>query len=148
LLGVVSGEHPQCYNNELCLLDKKKIGIFSPEMALHAPSRMTALELLLEHFPQPVLAEEKKFATELLSDLGLGPGDKSHKRLALIARAISKNPELLILDEPTEDMNCQDRERLFSVLDRICGSSTLIFATHHPGEWPKCINNTLFLSKH
>jgi len=155
LLGVVSGDHPQCYNNELELLDKKKIGFFSPEMALHAPSRMSAFEILLESFPQPVLAEEKKFAIGLLSDLGLGAElnkplenlSEEHKRLALIARAISKNPKLLILDEPTQDMSSQCRERLFAILEQISSKTTLIFATHYPGEWPKCVNNTLFLPK-
>jgi molybdate transport system ATP-binding protein len=153
LLGVVSGEHPQCYNNELELLDKKEIGIFSPEMAMHAPSRMSVLDVLLEHFPQPVLAEERKLAVDLLSDLGLGDELKKplknlseeHKRLVLIARAISRNPKLLILDEPTQGMSSRAREALFAILDRISDKTTIIFATHYPGEWPKCVNNTLFL---
>ena len=163
LLGILSGDHPQIYRNDLELLGqnvkngfsvsehKKKLGIFSPEMALQAPHRMSALEILLENFPQPVLAKEKKTALDLLAYLGLGDElnkplrdlSEEHAKLALIARAISKNPSVLILDEPTQGMSAPAREKLFSLLDKISGETTLIFTTHYPGEWPQCITNSL-----
>jgi len=163
LLGILSGDHPQIYRNDLELLGqdvkngfsvsehKKKLGSFSPEMALQAPRRMTALEILLENFPQPVLAEEKKAALELLAYLGLG-GElnkplknlcEEQVKLSLLARAISKNPQVLILDEPAQGMNRPAREKLFSLLDKISDKTTLIFTTHYPGEWPRCITNIL-----
>jgi len=166
LLGILSGDHPQIYRNDLVLLGqnikngfsvsehKEKLGIFSPEMALQAPHRMSALEILLENFPQPVLAEEKKSALDLLAYLGLGDElnkplrdlSEEHAKLALIARAISKNPAVLILDEPTQGMSAASREKLFSLLDKISGDTTLIFTTHYPGEWPKCITNSFCIS--
>jgi molybdate transport system ATP-binding protein len=166
LLGILSGDHPQIYRNDLVLLGqnvkngfsvsvhKGKLGLFSPEMALQTPRKISVLETLLENFPQPVLAEEKKRAIALLAHLGLG-GEMSkllkdlseeHVKLALIARAISKNPQVLILDEPTQGMSGPAREKLFSLLDKIAEKTTLIFTTHYPGEWPKCVTNILNFS--
>jgi molybdate transport system ATP-binding protein len=144
LLGILSGEHPQIYKNDLELLGqnvkknfsidehKKKLGFFSPEMALQVHRRITLLDALLEYFPQPVLAEEKKMAVNLLATLGLGSElnkplknlSEEELRLALIARAISKFPEVLLLDNISE-------------------KTTLIFTSHYPGEHPNCITHSL-----
>jgi molybdate transport system ATP-binding protein len=165
LLGILSGEHPQIYKNDLELLGqnakesfsisehKKKIGFFSPEMALQVHRRITVLDALMENFPQPVLAEEKKMALNLLKALGLdGELNKPLKdlseeelRLALIARAISKSPEVLLLDEPTQGMSEQSKERLFLLLDKVSEKTTLIFTSHYPGEHPNCITHNLHI---
>jgi molybdate transport system ATP-binding protein len=163
LLGILSGEHPQIYKNDLHLLGqnvkknfsiiehKKKLGFFSPEMALQAHHRITVLDALLEYFPQPVLAEEKKIAVNLLTALGLGSElnkplknlSEEMLRLALIARAISKFPEVLLLDEPTQGLCEQSKDRLFLLLDKVSEKTTLIFTSHYPGEHPNCITHNL-----
>jgi molybdate transport system ATP-binding protein len=157
LLGILSGDHPQIYNNDLELLGqnvqrgfsisehKKKIGFFSPEMALQISRRNTVLETMLENFPQPVLTEEKKAVLSLLSDLGLSNElntplknlNEEQLKLALIARAISKNPQVLIIDEVPHGMS--------ELLDKISEKTTLIFTTHYPDELPKCTTNSLSL---
>ncbi len=157
LLGILSGDHPQIYNNDLELLGqnvkngfsisehKAKIGFFSPEMALQTSRRSTVLEILLENFPQPVLTEEKKAVLSLLSDLGLSNElntplknlSEDLLKLVLIARAISKNPQVLILDEVPQGMS--------KLLDKISEKTTLIFTTHYPDEMPKCVTNELRL---
>ncbi|GHV16803.1 hypothetical protein AGMMS49938_17140 [Fibrobacterales bacterium] len=167
LLGILSGDHPQIYRNDLTLLGqnskngfsidehKKKIGFFSPEMALQTIGQLTAFDILIEHFPQPPLAEEKKQATALLNSLGLNEFANMHLselsdenlRLILIARAILRKPQVIILDEPTQGMSETAREKLFSVLDGNSENSTLIFVTHYPNEFPKCINRVLRLSR-
>jgi len=161
LLGILSGEHPQIYKNDLELLGqnvkknfsinehKGKLGFFSPEMALQVHRRVSVLDALLENFPQPVLAEEKKMALNLLTDLGLGNElnkplrdlSEEELRLALIARAISKFPKVLLLDEPTQGMSERAKERLFSLLDKISEKTTLIFTSHYPNEHPNCITH-------
>ncbi|MDR2583715.1 MAG: ATP-binding cassette domain-containing protein [Fibromonadaceae bacterium] len=163
LLGILSGDHPQIYKNNLELLGqnvkdvfsinehKKKLGFFSPEMALQVHRRATVLDALLENFPQPVLAEEKKMVLSLLTSLGLGSELNKHLRdlseeelrLALIARAISMSPVVLLLDEPTQGMSEQSKERLFSLLDKISDKTTLIFTSHYPNEYPNCITHNL-----
>jgi len=162
LLGILSGDHPQIYNNDLELLGQKvkngfsiskhkaKIGFFSPEMALQISRRSTVLEILLENFPQPVLTEEKKAVLSLISDLDLNKElntplknlNEEQLKLVLIARAISKNPQVLILDEVPQG--------LCKLLDKISEKTTLIFTTHYPDEMPKCVTNELrlFLNNH
>jgi len=165
LLGVLGGEHPQIYRNDLELLGqkvkesfsisehKKKLGFFSPEMALQAHRRITVLDALLENFPQPVLAEEKKMALNLLADLGLENElnkplrnlSEEELRLALIARAISMYPAVLLLDEPTQGMSEKSKKRLFLLLDKASEKTTLIFTSHYPSEYPNCITNNLHI---
>jgi len=165
LLGILSGDHPQIYKNDLMLLGqnvkesfsisehKKKLGFFSPEMALQVHRRATVLDALLENFPQPVLAEEKKMALSLLTSLGLGNKLNKHLRdlseeelrLALIARAISMSPKILLLDEPIQGMSEQSKERLFSLLDKIGEKTTLIITSHYPNEYPNCITHSLHI---
>jgi len=163
LLGILGGEHPQIYKNDLELLGqnvkesfsisehKKKLGFFSPEMALQVHRRATVLDALLENFPQPVLAEEKKMALNLLAALGLENElnkplrnlSEEELRLALIARAISMSPKVLLLDEPTQGMSERAKERLFSLLDKASEKTTLIFTSHYPNEYPNCITHSL-----
>jgi len=165
LLGILGGEHPQIYRNDLNLLGqsvketfsisehKKKLGFFSPEMALQVHRRATVLDALLENFPQPVLAEEKKMALSLLTSLGLGSKLNKHLRdlneeelrLALIARAISMSPKVLLLDEATQGMSEQSKQRLFSLLDKISEKTTLIITSHYPNEHPNCITHSLHI---
>ncbi|MCL1955848.1 MAG: ATP-binding cassette domain-containing protein [Fibromonadales bacterium] len=165
LLGILSGDHPQIYKNNLELLGqnvkesfsisehKNKLGFFSPEMALQVHRRATVLDALLENFPQPVLAQEKKMALSLLTSLGLENELNKHLRdlseeelrLALIARAISMSPEVLLLDEPTQGMSEQSKKRLFLLLDKISEKTTLIFTSHYPGECPSCVTHGLHL---
>ena len=166
LLGILSGDHPQIYkNNDLELLGqkvkeifsisehKKKLGFFSPEMALQVHRRATVLDALLENFPQPVLAEEKKTALDLLTSLGLGSELNKHLkdlseedlRLALISRAISMSPAVLLLDEPTQGMSEKSKQRLFSLLDKISEKTTLIITSHYPNEYPNCITHCLHI---
>jgi len=165
LLGILSGDHPQIYKNDLELLGqnvkesfsisehKKKLGFFSPEMALQVHRRATVLDALLENFPQPVLAEEKKMALNLLTALGLENElnkplrnlSEEQLRLALIARAISRSPEVLLLDEPTQGMSERAKERLFSLLDKASEKTTLIFTSHYPSEYPNCITHSLHI---
>lgn len=52
------------------------------------------------------------------------------RRRVLVARALASAPELLILDEPTANMDSKSEERLFSVLGNLKGSTTILIATH------------------
>jgi zinc transport system ATP-binding protein len=52
------------------------------------------------------------------------------RRRVLVARALASKPRLLILDEPTANMDSASEERLFSALGDIKGSTTILIATH------------------
>ena len=50
----------------------------------------------------------------------------------MIAMALSRNPSLLIADEPTSSLDFDHRERFLDLLFEICAlsNSTLLFVSH------------------
>jgi len=74
---------------------------------------------------------------------------KGEQRLVLLARALVKNPPLLILDEPCQGLDIGAVEHFKSVVDAVCGSGerTLIYVSHYPHEIPGCIDRHLRLEK-
>jgi zinc transport system ATP-binding protein len=52
------------------------------------------------------------------------------RRRALVARALASQPELLILDEPTANMNADSEEKLFETLGKLKGIATILIVTH------------------
>ena len=55
------------------------------------------------------------------------------RRRVLVARALASNPELLILDEPTANMDAESEARLFATLERLKGNTTIMIVTHDTG---------------
>jgi zinc transport system ATP-binding protein len=55
------------------------------------------------------------------------------RRRVLVARALAVQPEILILDEPTANMDRESEERLFAVLGRLKGATTILIVTHDTG---------------
>ncbi|PKL18148.1 MAG: ABC transporter ATP-binding protein [Spirochaetae bacterium HGW-Spirochaetae-5] len=52
------------------------------------------------------------------------------RRRVLVARALASRPLLLILDEPTANMDAESEERLFGTLGSLKGSTTILIVTH------------------
>lgn len=52
------------------------------------------------------------------------------RRRVLVARALAAEPELLILDEPTANMDAESEARLFDTLGALKGSATILIVTH------------------
>ena len=52
------------------------------------------------------------------------------RRRVLVARALAGDPKILILDEPTANMDRESEELLFDVLGKLKGGTTIIMATH------------------
>ena len=67
------------------------------------------------------------------------------QRLALLARAMVKDPRILLLDEATLSLDAGHRRLLLDALDHVIASSDcqLLFVSHTPGEVPDCINQIL-----
>jgi zinc transport system ATP-binding protein len=47
-----------------------------------------------------------------------------------VARALADRPDLLVLDEPTANMDSESEDRLFETLGRLKGETTIIIVTH------------------
>jgi zinc transport system ATP-binding protein len=55
------------------------------------------------------------------------------RRRVLVARALATEPSILILDEPTANMDTESEERLFRALGSIKGKATVLIVTHDSG---------------
>ncbi|MFM1895494.1 MAG: hypothetical protein RLZZ385_568 [Pseudomonadota bacterium] len=67
------------------------------------------------------------------------------QRLVLLARAMVKNPAVLILDEPCVGLDDHFRRLILAVVDGIAAqtSTQIIYVSHTVGEAPDCINQWL-----
>jgi molybdate transport system ATP-binding protein len=65
----------------------------------------------------------------------------------LLARALVKNPPLLILDEPTQGMDDEQVREFVNLIDEISIDKTLLYVSHYENEVPSCINSKLELAK-
>lgn len=171
LLSLVSGDHPQCYANDLTVFGyrrgrgesiwdiKKHLGLVSGH--LHRDYRVAgnALTAVVSGLTdsigvyQDTGAHEAELARQWLALLGLG--DKAgeafkrlstgEQRLVLIARALIKQPPLLILDEPTQGLDDVNRFRVLAAVERIleAGPTTLLFVSHRQDEQPALIQRHL-----
>jgi simple sugar transport system ATP-binding protein len=69
-------------------------------------------------------------APALVEDL-----DPVQRKVVEICRALSHDPEVLLLDEPTAGLDRDDAERLFAVVDRLKERGvTLVYVSHHLEE--------------
>lgn len=172
LLGLLTADHPQMYNNDITLLGerpghglniwdhKAKLGFFSPELALQYREDLDLCEVLCTGFTpnlcraENVTWEEKAKAREWLKYLGFDDPTQSirklspiDKRLVLMARAAIRPPKVLLLDEPTQGLKGEYREKLFHLLQLLSTETTLILVSHYEEEWPPCITHLLRMPK-
>ena len=71
------------------------------------------------------------------------------QRVLLLARALVKNPPVLILDEPCQGLDKQQTNLFTSIVDGICKhiEKTLIYVSHYDSDMPRCIDHKLVLEK-
>ena len=172
LLGMLTADHPQIYKNDITLLGerpgrglniwdhKAKLGFFSPELALQYREDLSLQEVLCTGFTANLCKaenttwEERAKAKEWLNYLGfedvearfrsLSPIDK---RVVLMARAAIRPPEVLLLDEPTQGLKGEYREKIFRLLQLLSKETTIILVSHYEEEWPPCMTHLLRMPK-
>ena len=172
LLGMLTADHPQIYNNDITLLGerpghglniwdhKAKLGFFSPELALQYREDLSLLDVLCTGFTpnlcraENITWEEKAKAREWLKYLGFEDTSISirkispiDKRLVLMARAAIRPPKVLLLDEPTQGLKGEYREKLFHLLQLLSKETTIILVSHYEEEWPPCMTHLLRMPK-
>src|SRR6202012_5326908 len=69
------------------------------------------------------------------------------QRMILLARALIKNPPMLILDEPCQGLDDEQTERFRTLITALCEAfgTTLIYVSHYSRELPSCIGHYLQL---
>jgi molybdate transport system ATP-binding protein len=175
LLSLINGDNPQAYANNIILFDKKrgtgesiwdikkKIGFVSPELHQYFPTDNSCLQVIESGYYDTLglfrpsnkeraeialrwmkALEIEKYARVLLKNI-----PASAQRLCLLARALIKNPALLIFDEPCQGMDDHQQLHFKNLVDTICslGNVTLIYVTHYQHEIPNSVDKVLRLDK-
>ncbi|TVS05711.1 MAG: ATP-binding cassette domain-containing protein [Cyanobium sp. PLM2.Bin73] len=124
-----------------------RVGLVSPDLQAHYRPQVRAAVVVLSGFfgsvgigrsQQPSAAMEARVA-ELMAQLGLaeladrpfGQLSDGQRRRLLLARALVHQPEVLVLDEPTNGLDLQARHQLLAILrDLARAGTTLLLVTH------------------
>ena len=175
ILSLITADNPQAYANEIWLFDrrrgtgesiwdiKRKIGFVSPELHLYFDSSATCLEVIASGLFDTIglfrpLSDEQEALTlrwmQLLSlqDLRnrrLPQLSTGQQRMVLLARALIKNPPMLILDEPCQGLDEEQTAHFRRLIDTLCRAftTTLIYVSHYSQELPECVTHYLKLEQ-
>ena len=173
ILSLITADNPQAYANEIWLFDrrrgtgesiwdiKKKIGFVSPELHLYFDNGATCPEVIASGLFDTIglfrpLSDEQEALTlrwmQLLSLQGLRNKrlpqlSTGQQRMVLLARALIKNPPMLILDEPCQGLDEEQTAHFRQLIDTLCRAfkTTLIYVSHYRQELPDCIDRYLRL---
>jgi zinc transport system ATP-binding protein len=97
--------------------------------------RQTALQSLSE-------VELEPLATRAFSDLSGG-----QRQRVLIARALASDPELLLLDEPTANLDRTSEQTLYELLRRLNARLTILMASHDVGFVTRFVKQCLCVNR-
>lgn len=175
LLSMVCADNPQGYANDITLFDRKRgsgesiweikdhIGYVSPEMQLFFKSASSITEIIIQGLRNPLNMYGKPSAEEYsqaagwmgllgishLSDRKFQELSAGEQRLALVARAMVKQPELLVLDEPLHGLDNENKKKVKQIIETLVerNGTTLIFVSHYTSEIPACVDNVKELVK-
>lgn len=174
LLSLINGDNPQAFANKIWIFDRRKgsgesiwdikrnIGYISPELHHYFESGQSCLSIVLSGLFDTMGLfrktgpHEEAIARSWMDVLGIGQfADRMFQRLSdseqrrvLLARALVKNPPMLILDEPCQGLDDAETNAFIDVVDIICNTlrKTLIYVTHYDAELPSCVRKRLVLN--
>lgn len=173
LLSLVNADNPQAYANDIYLFGrkrgtgesiwdiKKKTGFVSPELHLYFEKNADCFDVAASGLFDTIglfrkINEQQKLLVikwmqllkiENLSGRFFFQLSNSQQRLVLLARALVKNPPLLILDEPCQGLDHEQTALFKAIINEICvtGNKTLIYVSHYPAEIPECVTKFIKL---
>ena len=171
LLSLITADNPQAYRNDYDLFDrrrgrgesiwdiKRNIGFVSPELHLYFPREQPVWKVVASGlFDTAGLfrkltaeqARQTEFALDLLRiqplrDKRLADLSTGQQRWVLLARALIKNPPLLVLDEPCQGLDLTHTARFRDLVDELCQTTdrTLLYVSHYADEIPRCVTQVL-----
>jgi len=175
LLNLIVGDNLQSYSNEIYLFGnrkgsgetvwdiKRKIGMVSSGLQIHYRKRIQVYDVVLSGFFDSIglyrNATLQQYAAarrwlEIMeipdkAELRFDRLSYGERRMVLIARAMVKSPDILILDEPCQGLDAANRRMVLELIDYI-GREThtgILYVTHHEDEIPACISHRLHLGK-
>jgi molybdate transport system ATP-binding protein len=158
LVGLITGDNPKAYGMDIQVFDyqkgtgedvwqiKKQIGYCNPDM-LRRFDRMHKIHEMIEagfHDSVGLYRKstdlQKRISSNWIRILGLENiknkyfcfATPSQQRLTMLARALVKAPQLLILDEPTTSLPDQDITHFNQIINRLAlqKSTSIIYISH------------------
>jgi molybdate transport system ATP-binding protein len=175
LISLITADNPQAYSQDITLFDrrrgtgesiwdiKRKIGYLSPELHLYFKEGGSCFSVVASGLFDTLglfkrLSEEQTAqVNHWMQVMGIAHLKErsflqisgGEQRMVLITRALVKNPELLILDEPCQGLDRVQTEHLKSVLDYLAENSemTLLYVSHYDRDIPSCVNQVLELKR-
>ncbi|GAB3271093.1 ATP-binding cassette domain-containing protein [Larkinella harenae] len=173
LLSLITADNPQSYRNDYALFDRKRgtgesiwdikrnIGFVSPELHLYFPREQPVWKVIASGLFDTAglfrkLTSDQQERVDFMLDLlrirhlrdkRLAELSTGEQRWVLLARALSKNPPMLVLDEPCQNLDPAHIARFRDLVDELCQSSarTLLYVSHYAEEIPTCVTQVLRL---
>ncbi|MDD2463091.1 MAG: ATP-binding cassette domain-containing protein [Desulfobulbus sp.] len=163
LMQILTGDHPLCYANDLTVFGRKRgsgesiwelkrrMGIVSPDLHRNHRVSGSGLAIVLSGlfdtiglYDSPSQAEQQR-GRRWLERLGLAAKASQpfrrlsygEQRLLLLARALVKAPQLLLLDEPTQGLDEGNRRALLDFLAQVAAKqlATIVYVSHRQDEY-------------
>jgi molybdate transport system ATP-binding protein len=174
VISLLNGDNPQAYSQKITLFDrrrgtgesiwdlKRRIGYVSPELLQYFPGQPTCLQAVASGFgdtlalgrptPGQLATAQAWLAVLHLADFATQPlrqAPASVQRLCLVARALVKNPPLLLLDEPGQGLDAAQQPYFKAVLETICAVSpvALVYVSHYAADIPASVTRVLELGE-
>lgn len=173
LLSMITADNPQSYSQKLWLFDrrrgsgesiweiKKKIGFISPELHLYFKSQISCLSVvgsgildslgLFKELTQEQKQRSRKWmevlGIEHLAEKRFNQVSLGEQKLTLIARALVKNPPLIILDEPGQGLAEREIRHIKRIMNYLIDHSqvSLIYVSHYQEDIPERVDKLLQL---
>lgn len=173
LLSLISADNPQAYAQDITLFGRRRgtgesiweikrhIGYVSSELQgsfrrdipverLVASGYYDTLGLYETPTPDQLAAAVSwmgVFGLEGLCGRSFLQLSSGEQRLALLARAFVKDPDLLILDEPLNGLDGEHKGRVKGVIEAFCrrAGKALIYVSHREEDYPSSLTHRLDL---
>jgi molybdate transport system ATP-binding protein len=175
LLSLIHADNPQAYARPVRIFGKrrgtgesiwdikKRIGYISPEMHLYFNGAHNQVADIVAQGLNDTVGMFRRISGEqaglaarwleifgltAMADRRLNTLSAGEQRMALLARTLIKNPQLLILDEPLHGLDSARKRAAIAAVDTLCrrDRSALVFVTHNPTELPPCVDRTYSLA--
>ncbi|GFO61565.1 molybdate ABC transporter ATP-binding protein ModF [Geomonas silvestris] len=173
LLNLIGGDNPQAYANDITLFGirkgsgesvwdiKRRIGLvstgFQQDYRVGVTVKIVVISGIFDSIGvyHDYSKRQQEIALEWLKMLHMEKHldtpfrnlSYGEQRLVLLARAMVKQPDLLILDEPCQGLDDVNREMVLKLVDHLgkTGRSQILYVTHHQEDKIPCILNHLEL---
>lgn len=173
LISLLIGENPQAYSQDFWLFGRKRgtgesiwdvkrpTGFVAPELSRYFPTNQTCRKVILSGLFdtmglfKKVSTEQEDLANQWIKLFNLEPLKNTviqrlsleHQRWTLLARALIKKPEFLILDEASQGMDEFQRRLFKETVQKVCElcSISLIYVSHYEQDVPEVVDQAFTL---